>query len=126
MANNEARKDSRVRFVNLTGHDVNLGDRVVIPKERKAARVLSERVRDGVFLLDERSEETIPIYKFQPRSQIVGLPDPAEGVVFIVSPMVRKELTMRGVGRPDVVSPYAVEVRRVNGEKVSCARALAR
>jgi hypothetical protein len=126
MANNGRLKASTIRFVNLAGHDVNLGNRISIPKETKPARILNERVRDGALLLDERTGESIPIYKFDPGSQIVGLPDPEEGVVFIVSPMVRKELTTQRIDRPDVVSPYAVEVRRANGERVQCAKALAR
>lgn len=126
MASNGNLKAAAIRFVNLTGHDVNLGDRIVIPSEAKTARILNERVRDGALLLDERTGESIPIYKFDSGPQIVGLPDPEHGVVFIVSPMVRKELTTQGVDRPDVVSPYAVELRKVNGEKVQCAKALAR
>lgn len=126
MANNGKLKASTIRFVNLTGHDVNLGDRIILPKETKPARIINERVRDGAFLLDERTGESIPIYKFEPGSQIVGLPEPEDGAIFIVSPMVRKELTTQGIDRPDVVSPYAVEVRRVNGENVQCAKALAR
>lgn len=126
MAKKGKLRASTIMFINLTGHDVNLGDRIVIPRETRPARILNERVRDGMLLLDERTGESIPIYKFDPGSQIVGLPDPREGVFFIVSPMVRKELTTQGVDRPDVVSPYAVEVRRLNGEKVQCARALAR
>jgi len=126
MPNNGKLKASMIRFVNLTGHDVNLGDRIILPKETKPARIINERVRDGALLLDECTGESIPIYKFDSGSQIVGLPDPEEGAVFIVSPMVRKELTTQGIDRPDVVSPYAVEVRRVNGEKVQCAKALAR
>lgn len=126
MASNGNLKATAIRFVNLTGHDVNLGDRMVVPREGKPARILNERVRDGALLLDERTGESIPIYKFDPGPQIVGLPDPEHGVVFIVSPMVRKELTTQGVDRPDVVSPYAVELRRINGEKLQCAKALAR
>jgi hypothetical protein len=126
MANNGKLKASTITFVNLTGHDVNLGDRILVPKETKPARILNARVHDGSLLLDEGTGESIPIYKFDPASQIVGLPDPEEGVVFIVSPMVRKELTARGIGRPDVVSPYAVEIRQVNGERMKCAKALAR
>lgn len=126
MADDGKRKSSMITFVNLTGHDVNLGDRIIVPKETRPARVLNARVRDGSLLLDEGTGESIPIYKFDPTSQIVGLPDPEQGVVFIVSPMVRKELTTRGIDRPDVFSPYAVEVRRVNGERMKCAKALAR
>lgn len=126
MASNGNLEATAIQFVNLTGHDVNLGDRIVVPKEAKPARILNERVRDGALLLDERTGESIPIYKFDPGPQIVGLPDPEQGVVFIVSPMVRKELTTQGIDRPDVVSPYAVELRRVNGERVQCAKALAR
>lgn len=116
---------SEAKLVNLTGHDVNLGDRLIVPREPKPTRLLNERVRDGMMVLDD-SGESIPIYRFDPEVQIVGLPEAEERTLLIVSPMVRKELTIRGISRPDVVSPYAVETREIDGEKVQCAKALAR
>lgn len=80
MANNGKLNASTIRFVNLTGRNVNLVDHISIPMEIMPARVLNERVRDGGLLLDERTGEAIPVYKFDPGSQIVGLPDPEEGV----------------------------------------------
>ena len=74
----------------------------------------------------EISDEVIPIYRFDPKGQIVGLPDPKPGVFYIVSPMVRKELTQRGIDRPDVFSPYAIELRPGYERNVPCATALAR
>jgi len=114
-----------IEFVNLTDHEVRLGDGLVITQAAKPARVLNGRVFDGSILI-ESSDEVIPIYRFDPEGQIVGLPDPRPGVFYIVSPIVRKELTQRGIDRPDVFSPYAIESRYELGRNVPCATALAR
>ena len=116
---------SEIEFVNLTDHEIRLGDGLVIPRAAKPARVLNGRVFDGSILI-ESSDEVIPIYRFDPKGQIVGLPDPRPGVFCIVSPIVRKELTQRGIDRPDVFSPYAIESRPERGRNVPCATALAR
>jgi hypothetical protein len=125
MRNNEGESEVGCKFVNLTGHEINLGDMVIIPGSGKPTRILNERIRDGEVLLPVTGD-LIPIYKFDSLAQIVGLPDPEEGTIFIVSPMVRKELTVQGLARPDVVSPYAVEIKTVKGKRVRCAKALAR
>ena len=116
---------SQVRFVNLTGHEIHLGGGLVISRAPEPARVINGRAHDGKLVLDG-SDEVIPIYRFDSGGQIVGLPDPQPGVVYLVSPIVRKELTQRGEKRPDVFSPYAIESRFVKGRKVSCTTALAR
>jgi len=116
---------SEIKFVNLTDHEMRLGDRLVVPPADRPARVLNGRRQDGSVVL-EQSEEVIPIYRFEPRGQIVGLPDPKSGVFYIVSPIVRRELTQRGLHRPDVFSPYAIESRSARGRSVPCATALAR
>jgi hypothetical protein len=116
---------SEIELVNLTDHEIRLGDGLVIPHATKPARVLNGRRRDGSIVLED-SEEVIPIYRFEPRGQIVGLPEPKPGVFYIVSPIVRRELTQRGVQRPDVFSPYAIESRLQRGRSVACATALAR
>jgi hypothetical protein len=116
---------SEIEFVNLTDHEIRLGDGLVIPKAARPARVLNGRRQDGSVVLEE-SDEVIPIYRFDPRGQIVGLPDPRPGLFYIVSPILRRELTQRGVRRPDVFSPYAIEQRSDRGRRVPCATALAR
>ena len=116
---------SEIQFVNLTDHEIRLGDGMLIPRAAKPARVLHGRQHDGSVLLED-SEEVIPIYRFEPSGQIVGLPEPQPGVLYIVSPIVRRELTQRGLDRPDVLSPYAIESRLEKGRSVPCATALAR
>lgn len=116
---------SEIEFVNLTDHEIRLGDALVIPPTDRPARVLNGRRQDGSVVLEE-SEEVIPIYRFEPQGQIVGLPEPKPGVFYIVSPIVRRELTQRGMHRPDVFSPYAIESRSERGRSVPCATALAR
>ena len=104
---------------------MRLGDGLVVPSADRPARVLNGRRQDGSVVL-EQSEEVIPIYRFEPQGQIVGLPEPKPGVFYIVSPIVRRELTQRGLDRPDVFSPYAIESRSARGRSVPCATALAR
>lgn len=116
---------SEIQFVNLTDHEIRLGDGMLIPRAAKPARVLHGRQHDGSVLFED-SEEVIPIYRFEPSGQIVGLPEPQPGVLYIVSPIVRRELTQRGLDRPDVLSPYAIESRLEKGRSVPCATALAR
>jgi hypothetical protein len=116
---------SDIEFVNLTGHKIQLGDGLAIPRTAKPARVLNGRIHDGSIVI-ESTDEILPIYRFEPKGQIVGLPDPNPGVVYIVSAMVRRELTQLGLDRPDVFSPYAVESRQYRGKNVPCATALAR
>ena len=116
---------SEIEFVNLTDHEIRLGSGLVIPRSTQPVRVLNGRVFDGSVVI-EISDEVIPIYRFDPKGQIVGLPDPNPGVFYIVSPIVRKELTQRGIDRPDVFSPYAIESRTEQGRNMPCATALAR
>lgn len=116
---------SEIRFVNLTDHEVRLGDSLALPGATQPARVLNGRQHDGSLVV-EHTQEVIPIYRFDPRGQIVGLPEAESGVVYIVSSIVRRELTQRGVHRPDVFSPYAIETRPLRGRSVPCATALAR
>lgn len=116
---------AEIEIVNLTGHSIRLGDDLAISQTGKPARVLNLRTHDGSMVV-ERTEEILPIYRFEPMGQIVGLPGPRPGVIYIVSAMVRRELTQRGLDRPDVFSPYAIESRRDQGREVPCATALAR
>lgn len=126
MPDDKSLRASNIHFINLTGHDVHLGSKVLLSTEPKPVRLLNGRVLDGELIVDEKSREAIPIYKFNPDTQIVGLPEPEEGTLIIVSPMVRKYLTSMGYQRSDVVSPYAIETKMINGERVQCANALAR
>lgn len=116
---------SEIQFVNLTDHEIRLGDGMLLPRAPKPARVLNERRKDGSLVI-EQSEEVIPIYRFESHGQFVGLPGPRPGTLYIVSSIVRRELTQRGIQRSDVLSPYAIESRVEEGRRVPCARALAR
>jgi len=126
MDNNKLLRASEIRFINLTGHDVFIGSKIVVAADAKPVRLLNGRVLDGEMVIDKKNTLSIPIYKFNSETQIVGLPDPEESTMIIVSAMVRKHLTTLGYSRADVVSPYAIETKTINGEKVQCANALAR
>jgi hypothetical protein len=116
---------SEIEFVNLTEHDMCVGENLVIPKEPNPAKVYNDRTFDGVVDMGPM-KDGIPIYRFLTSGRIAGLPGPKEGVVYIVSPYVRKELTQRGMERPDVVSPYVLERRMVGDRSMKCTMALAR
>jgi hypothetical protein len=74
-----------MRLVNLTPHPVNLllGERTItVPPEGIVARVREEILPDTGIVLDDGVE--VPVVRKVLR-EVVGLPEPSEGVFFIVS-----------------------------------------
>jgi hypothetical protein len=74
-----------VRLINLTPHPVNLlleGRTITVPPEGVVARVREEILPDTGIVLDGGVE--IPVVRKVLR-EVVGLPEPSEGVFFIVS-----------------------------------------
>jgi hypothetical protein len=100
-----------VELVNLTPHVINVqgvsGEVREIPPSGVVARVSesSEVVSEieGIALFAS-------VY-----GEVVGLPEPKEGSLFIVSALVKSAVQ----GRSDVVSPGAL-VRDANGQPVGC------
>jgi len=94
-------------FVNLTPHPIVFVDGPTVPPSGNVARVASTPKEvgkhDGVSL------------KYPNWGFVQGLPDPVDGVMYIVSAMVRE----RVVGRTDVASPGDL-VRDEKGTVVGC------
>jgi len=90
-----------VRFINLTQHSINVvrdGSVVLsIPPSGTVARVATFQTvvcqLDGIDVV-----RTV-------FGDIVGLPDPQDGVVYVVSTLVLQALKASGVDRSDVVAP---------------------
>jgi len=106
------KKVSEIKFVNLTVHDVVVlnekGERVVIPPSGQVARIKTKetyyKTVGGLQIFDQEVFE------------IEGLPEPKEGVFYIVSMPLR--LAARELGRTDVLSPDtgATAVRNEKGQ----------
>lgn len=79
-------------FVNLTPHSIMVGGRVIPPCGR-AARVVDEVEPAG-------SHGGVDLTRRRPQS-VVGMPDPRDGVMYLVSARVRQACP----DRPDVASP---------------------
>ena len=78
-----------MKFVNLTPHVINLNDGTSLPVSGMVCRISSTH--------SEFDPSGICYISF---GDVVNLPDPADGVTYVVSGLVAGV-----VGRPDVVSP---------------------
>jgi len=81
-------------FINLTPHDIKVGDRI-FPASGKIARVSS--VHNKLIEIDG-----IPVYTVE-YGKIVDLPPEKKGVIYIVSSMVLE--AAKAEGRNDCVAP---------------------
>lgn len=118
-------KTKKMRLVNLAPHSINLGRSVSVPPAEKSARIVNERRIIETVNLDASGEEVIEAYELS-NPRIIGLPKPEDGTIYIVSPMVRIALSLMGVDRPDVMSPYLIKTVEIEGRRKQCARALGR
>lgn len=106
-----------MRLVNLTPHAITINGhtgRVVIPPSGAVARVepAPDPAGDDIITVDGVTVRVAG----QRLGQAVGLPEPEDGVMFIVSLPVASALAGR---RRDVVSPGPL-VRDENGQPVAC------
>lgn len=99
-----------MKFVNLTQHDLTIvlenGDDLVLHASGEVARV--------TFSTQQVNEiDGIPIYKTIYEPEVVGLPEPQDGTIFIVS-----SLAAQTVKRPDVLAPTKL-IRDDDGQVVA-------
>lgn len=99
-----------MKFVNLTQHDLTIvlenGDDLVLHASGEVARV--------AFSTQQVDEiDGIPIYKTIYEPEIVGLPEPQDGTIFVVS-----SLTAQTIKRPDVLAPTKL-IRDDDGQVVA-------
>tara|TARA_Y100001937_G_scaffold117139_1_gene170050 strand:- start:15865 stop:16236 length:372 start_codon:yes stop_codon:yes gene_type:complete len=100
------------RIVNLTPHEVRFvgeDDTWAVPSEGIA------RVETTMYDTRELPVSGIQVTRME-RGEVVGLPAPATGTIYIVSGMVREAVPHR----KDVFSPGAL-VRDEDGRVVACA-----
>lgn len=105
-----------MKFINLTPHGITVrtaGGDIEIPASGQVARVGEQSTDAGVL-------DGIPVVDCR-LGQVTGLPEPVEGTVYIVSPMVSGAVK----GRSDVVAPDtgpASVVRDSDGKIVAVRR----
>ena len=99
-----------MKIINLTPHDIVITNGPTFPPSGTVARVSVQQVDAG-------DVNGIPV-KTQTFGDIVGLPEPQAGTVFIVSALVLN--AAKAAGRDDVVAPdTANAVRNDDGHIVS-------
>jgi hypothetical protein len=92
-----------VEFINLTAHEIVIYDEegkniiLRIPPSGKIARVATDSRIVGKV-------DNIPIRKTV-YGEIIDLPDPKPGVVYLVSTVLLMALKEKGMNWPDVLSP---------------------
>lgn len=88
-----------MKFVNLTPHTITIFDlyveKITLPSEGVARVETTEREMDTI--------DNIPIVSAPIPGPVVGLPEPSDGVAYIVSLMVLQHPAVRG--RTDVYAP---------------------
>ena len=89
----------RYRLINLTPHDITIflpnGEKITIPKSKEVARLVTEFVNVGNI-------NGVPVVKTEFK-EIIGLPKPHPGVIYIVSTLVAQAAAK--LGRRDVIAP---------------------
>lgn len=99
-----------MKIVNLTPHDVTITNGPTFPPSGTVARVSVQQVDAG-------DVNGIPV-KAQAYGDIMGLPEPQAGTIFIVSALTLA--AAKAAGRSDVVAPdTANAVRNADGHIVS-------
>ena len=99
-----------MKFVNLTQHDLTIilenGDGLVLPASGEVARV--------TFSTQQVDEVAgIPIFKTVYEPEVIGLPEPEDGTIFIVS-----SLAAQTVRRQDVLAPTKL-IRDDDGQVIA-------
>ena len=102
-----------MKLINLTPHDVVVeykdGTRKVYPSSGQVARVEIEDVCVGHI-------NGLPVYKGKPK-KLVGIPNPQDGVLYIVSLFV-----LQNANRDDLISPDTSNVIRDDEGKIVAVR----
>ena len=95
------------QIINLTRHALVLGQAgIEIPPSGQFARIVWSRVALGSLLVDENAE--MPVVKIGPQGSVIGLPEAVPGRTYLVSPELRMFLTLTGIERKDVLSPFGI------------------
>lgn len=106
-----------MRIVNLTGHAIRLGYSAEMLDSEGMARIRNEMTEVGRVVIDGPPPAELPILRLV-EGKISGLPDPVEGVLYVVSGLVAG-----AAARDDVVAPARTE--RDGGGRVTACHAFA-
>ena len=98
------------RIVNLTPHTIN----VILPTGLTVSYQSEWVARVATYVSVTGSHEGVPLSR-QVYGAIVGLPEPREGVLYVVSGLVRSAVP----SRTDVASPGEL-VRNEAGQPIGC------
>jgi len=116
-----------VRIINLTPHGLNIadknGDVIIVPVSGQVARVTQSDSCDYTLPVETEDGENggvIPVYTSN-YGQVVGLTDPKEGTIYVVSRLVRDRLPKDRLDgyRWDVYSPGPL-IRDADGKPIGC------
>lgn len=101
-----------MRLVNLTGHDLHLPHLgLTLPAESTAAKTTRVQKLVGVI-------ENIPVYDIE-YTNIAGLPEPEEGVLYIVSAVTLNAVREIYPERTDVLATMK-PIKDSQGNTVGC------
>ncbi len=102
-----------IKFINLTPHALNIkledGNVLTIEPSGKVARVAAELEKVCVINGIKMTKAHL--------GEIVDLPDSKQGVIYIVSSIVREAI--KNKGRDDIVSPGKL-IRNNEGHPIGC------
>lgn len=101
-----------MKFVNLTQHDLTIifdnGDDMVLPASGEVARV--------TFSTQQVDEiDGIPVYETVYEPEVIGLPEPEDGTIYVAS-----SLATQCARRHDVLAPTKL-IRNDEGQVVAAA-----
>lgn len=113
--------EKQVTLVNKTPHMINLicedGTKISLEPVLPTPRVSSSSIKTAAYtIIDENGAEHMVIREAPEFGEVVDLPEPQEGVLYIVSMLV----AARAQNRTDLVSPGR-QIRNEAGQVIGCA-----
>ena len=113
--------EKKITLVNKTPHPVTLvledGGKIVLDPVMPIPRVSSHNVVTTNYVITDDNGVEHTITREAPEfGEVIDLPEPQEGVVYIVSMLV----AARAKGRTDLVSPGR-QIRNEAGQVIGCA-----
>lgn len=112
-----------MRLVNLTPHEISIEGCPVIPRTNIVCRLLPV-TNEIQPILDDNGNPFPVVENVLSEKYLVGLPEPEEGTMYIVSSIVQ-DFARGLLGRTDVISPDTSPesvVRDANGKVIGSRR----
>ena len=113
--------EKNITLVNKTPHPITLvledGAKITLEPVLPTPRVSSSSIKTAAYtIIDENGAEHMVIREAPVFGEVVDLPEPQEGVLYIVSMLV----AARASNRTDLVSPGR-QLRNEAGQVIGCA-----